>query len=398
MKTGLVLSGGGARGAYEAGVMRYLVCDLGPRIGGVDFPIICGASIGAIQGAWLAGHGCSTGSAQRLSNLWRELSAGQVFNFEALHLLRSPALMLRRAADRPAVRALVDARPMHTLIRSLFPAKALRQRLASGALEAFSVSATQVASGLSVRFVDHHSQSWRPWSSPPSVSVRPSRITAEHVLASAAIPFVFPPVDVDGRSHVDGSLRHNTPLTPALRLGAERILVLACKAPFQAWHEKAVAEEPDSAPNLFYLLGKAMNALMLDPVEQDLYRVELLNQILTWGEQTYGAGFVERLNAELGDKLGHPYRVVRSLMVRPREDLGRVAAASFREASRNMNRATRVLLSTIAAREGDEDADLLSYLLFDRVYTAQLEQLGWEDARDRELELASFFLDRASGR
>ena len=387
---GLVLSGGGARGAYEAGVARYLACNLAPKIGGLPFRIACGTSIGAAQVAWLAGHGFSSASARRLSAIWQTLTTDQVFHFEAMDLLKSPAQLFRRGRQR-AGSSLVDPRPMHRLIRSLFPAKGLRRRLSSGALTALSVSTTRVSDGLSVRFVDHSEQEWRAYHSPPTVSVRGARITADHVLASAAIPFIFPPVAVDGSFYVDGSLRQNTPLTPALRLGSERILVLGCKAPFQPAPEPEGTDE--QTPNLFYLLGKALDALMLDPVSQDLDRVEAMNRMLDWGTRTYGPDFIDRMNADLTPAAGHPYRLVRTHLVHPREDLGRVAAAAFRTGEASLNRATRMLLSTIAAREGEEDADLLSYLLFDRTYTGELERLGWEDARDSEAELVRFFTD-----
>ena len=383
---GLVLSGGGARGAYEAGVMRYLACNLAPKIGGLPFQIACGTSIGAAQVAWLAGHGFTSASARRLSAIWQTLTTDQVFHFEAMDLLRSPAQLFRRSGQR-AGGSLVDPRPMHRLIRSLFPEKGLRRRLASGALRALSISTTQVSDGLSVRFVDHSEQEWRSYHSPPTIAVRRARITAEHVLASAAIPFIFPPVAVDGGYHVDGSLRQNTPLTPALRLGSERILVIGCKAPFTP---SPPPEGSEASPNLFYLLGKALDALMLDPVAQDLDRVEAMNTFLDWGTRSYGGDFIDRLNADLAPRAGHPYRLVRTRLIHPSEDLGRVAAAAFRTGEASLNRATRLLLSTVAAREGEEDADLLSYLLFDRCYTAELERLGWEDARDKEEDLAGF--------
>lgn len=386
MTTALVLQGGGARGAYEAGVLRFLTNEIGPRLDRpMDVPIISGTSVGALNGAFVAGNGLEPATGRYLSKLWRTLSVGDIWGFDGMDLLRAPGRLWSPDPDLGS--AFLDARPLHSLVRRLFPTAGLAAAFASGRLHAFVIAATEVATGRASLFVESRAgmELELPY---PQVTVRPVTMSSEHVLASAAIPFLFPPIAVDGEPYVDGGLRQPTPLSPVLRLGADRALVIGVKRPFAARTEKALAESHDN-PNLVFLLGKVLNVLMLDPLEQDLSRLERLNAIFEWGTETYGDDFVERLNAVVAPRRGAGYRRVETQLVLPREDLGRVAAACYAASSADLNRPTRFLLDSISDREGKE-ADLLSYLFFDRCYTSELERLGWEDARAKEEELARF--------
>ncbi len=394
----IVLSGGGARGAYEAGVVRWIGTRLGPRLGRrPPIQIICGTSVGAINGAWYAGCGFGEASVREMSRFWKELEPAQVMSFRATRLLTSPFYLFRRQLPMDRQPALLDNQKLQRVIRQRFPHEGLRARLASGRLEAFCVTTCEIATGRTVYFVDRHqpgSDGFLPY---PGSVVRRTRIGPQHVLASAAIPFVFPPVEVEGRFHVDGSLRQNTPLTPALRMGADKVLVLGVKRALSVRSESALAAARESRPNMTYLAGKALDALMLDPVEADLHRVEQYNALFAWGERTYGAAFMDTLNADLGHRRGTPYCRVETLLVRPREDLGRVAAEVF--ARMDAHGPTGRLLKVIAAREDgpSSDADLLSFLLFDRAYTAAIERLGFEDAAQQKDELTAFFTEGQPG-
>ena len=391
-RTAIVLSGGGARGAYEAGVVRWLGTVLGPRLGRrLQIQIICGTSVGAINGAWYAGCGFGEASVGEMSRFWCELEPSQGMSFQATRLLTSPFYLFRRQLPLDRHPALVDNAALHRVISQRFPTQGLRARLASGRLEAFCVTTCEIATGRTVYFVDHHQTRHEGFLPYPGTDVRRVHMRADHVLASAAIPFVFPPVEVDGHFHVDGSLRQNTPLTPALRMGADKVLVLGVKRPLQVRHERALEAARESRPNMTYLAGKALDALMLDPVEADLHRVEQYNQIFAWGERTFGPDFMDQLNADVGARRGTPYRRVETLLVRPREDLGRVAAQIFN--GLELRGPTGRLLKVIARREEGPaaDADLLSFLLFDKAYTAAIEELGFQDAERQGEELASFF-------
>jgi len=385
LKNALVLSGGGARGAYESGVLRFITNEIGPRLDKpLAFDLVSGTSVGALNGCWVAGHGTGPTSGRRLSRLWRTLEVGDVWAFDSLDLLRSPVRLWQADPDIGA--SFLDARPLHRLVRKLFPFAGMRRALAERRIDAVVLSATEVATGRATLFVEGMDVGEIPY---PQVGVRAVTLGAEHALASAAIPFLFPPIEVDGLRYVDGSLRQNTPLSPVLRMGADRVLVIGVKRPFRVRSEEALADI-DENPNLVFLLGKVLNALMLDPLEQDLHRLERLNAIFDWGLETYGEDFVDNFNAVISKHRGKGYRRVKTALVLPRSDLGEVCAAAYHESSPRLSRATRFLLDLISDREGGE-ADLLSYLFFDRGYTGQIERLGWEDARAKEEELAAFF-------
>jgi NTE family protein len=378
----LVLAGGGARGAYEAGVLRFILGDLPKRIGhpvAADF--ICGSSVGAINGAAIGAWNGSAEGPKTLSKFWTSLACSDVYRFVALDLLRSPMRVLRGPSSSDM--AWVDARPLHALIRETFPWAKLRQSIDSGRLSALVLTATEISTGRCIQFIDGNID---PESLEIHTGIRRAFIPVgpEHVLASCAIPFLFPPVEINGQPMVDGSLRQNTPLSPAIRLGADHVLVVGTRRP----RSMMVAPEGSAAPSTPTILGKALNALLLDPVHQDLARVELINKILNFGTDEFGADFIDRLNASLGDTLSRRLRPIDTLCIYPSEDLGRMASEIYDPSAIQATRGTRFMLSTVAGDSGE--SDLLSYLLFDGSYTQQVEDLGYQDALARETEIISF--------
>jgi NTE family protein len=382
----LILAGGGARGAYEAGVLRFVLKDLPKRLGvPIAADLVCGTSVGGINGSYIAARNGDPEGADDLSTFWQELSISEVYRFEALDLLRSPMRLFRgRTADAMGA---VDPSPLHALIRNEFPFASLYQTLASGRLQALVLAATDVVSGQAVQFVDGEIG---PNALPPPSDVHrfSTRITSEHILASCAIPFLFPPIEIGPRAFVDGSLRQNTPLGPALRLGATSALVVGTK---RAKRKRAASmDESDAQASSAFLIGKTLNALLLDPVHQDIERINLINDILSWGTQHYGEGFAGHLNEALRPKLGRSLREVDILPIHPSEDLGRIAAESWDADKIEASRATRMLLHAISDGGDTGEADLLSYLLFDRSYTGIIEQLGHDDAVAQETEIIRF--------
>ncbi len=371
---GYILSGGGARGAYEAGALRFVLHDL-PRRTGVDPTpdVISGTSIGALNGAWVGA--CGADGVHDLSAMWRDLTVERVYQLTARDLLRIPERMLGRAGRV----GLFDPAPLEALVRTAPPWAALYERIDRGDLKAFICAATDVASGFCTLFVDgapfHHEH--------PTTRVVRGRIGPEHCLASAAIPLAFPPVQVEGRWYADGALRQNTPLSPALAMGVERALVIGVKRTRSPEDLVPATEAHDPTPA--FIAGKALNALMLDPIEEDLRRLGSLNRLMAWGQAAY-PDFLARMARE-----HRPYRPVQTVHLRPSEDIGRMAATLYRAHSARLPWATRMLLRNIASQESGAEADLLSFLYFDRSFTAEIEALGWEDAARREDELAALF-------
>lgn len=379
----LVLAGGGARGAYEAGVLRFILGELPKRIGHpIRAELICGSSVGGLNGAAIGAWNGDPQGPMELSDFWSNLTVADIYRFEALDLLRSPMRLLRGPADNEL--AWVDARPLHSVMRDFFPWQQLWDCIDDGRLRALVTTATDVHSGQIVQFVDG-SLKGESTTGNRGVRTEYTRIKPEHVLASCAIPFLFPPINIDGRAMVDGSLRQNTPISPALRLGAQHVLVVGTRFPRPATSPAEDAPLPSTPA----LLGKALNSLLLDPLHQDMAQIEFINSILDAGRSQYGPDFVDRINRTIEASTGRTLRTVDTLSILPTEDLGRVAKANWDPQSVKTTKGTRFMLSQIAG--SGEESDLLSYLLFDGSYTRVIEDLGYADAERRETEIIRFF-------
>jgi NTE family protein len=377
---GLVLSGGGARGAYEAGVLRFILDDLAPRLDvPVHFRVICGTSIGALTGAWIGALG-RTGAAY-LGKMWREMEADHVYHLRARDLLPLRQGPFYRRTVIGEGQALYDPTPLYERVRDGLPWDTLYARIDARELRALVVSTTDVMTGRCVQYTDGAILPHRT----PTTTLVPTRMDARHVLASAAIPLVFPAVAIDGRFYVDGSLRQNTPLLPAILLGVEQVIVVGVKR--SVGQDETIA--PNRPPRPLFLAGKAFDALLLDDIEEDIRRVNAVNELLKWGQRSF-PDFLDRLRTE-----HKPYRVIESSFVRPSLDLGQVAAGSFLESRAQLPFATRMFLSMLHDREADDNSDLLSYLYFHKSFTGAVEDLGFADAQRDEESLAKLLIAAA---
>ena len=285
---------------------------------------------------------------------------------------------------------LVDIAPLERLVEERIPWEGLRGNLEAGRPGALCVAGTKVRTGRVHVFMDGKLANPSPWSFDPNASAEVAQITPQHVRASAAIPFFFPAVRIRERYYLDGGLRMNTPLSPALRLGCDRLLVVGLKHNLRPNEElPAYSEAVISQPT--FLLGKVLNSILLDRLEYDLQRVELVNAWIEHGEATYGDDFLDRINVAVREKRGADYRRVRALTLHPSRDLGEVAATAYTDAKEGGMGFLPRLLTGLAQRGAPQgEADLLSYLLFDRSFTEPAMALGREDAltqKDAILEL-----------
>jgi NTE family protein len=399
-RIGLVLSGGGARGAYEVGVLAHIFEHVLPQIPrDFEFDVVSGTSVGAIHGAYTVATSQWEGPqrARRLADIWRSMELGQVVRIGVTDMVGVPlrALGLSRLRRRAGGRAkapeviggLLDVSPLERIVADRIPWNALRQNLEGPIARALCVLCTEVRSGKVAVFLDGKLGDAAPWASDPNSVVIPTAISAVHVRASAAIPFLFPAVRIGEGYYVDGGLRMNTPLSPALRLGCDRLLVVALKH-----HRKpeegppAFSEEAITQPA--FLIGKVLDALILDQLEVELHRLQVVNALLAEGEAVYGDDFLARVSGAVRAQRGAGYRIVKTAVVRPSQDIGRLAAACYRTHGAGSLGALPSLLTRLALRGVPEDeADLLSYLFFDRRFTADLVALGREDARRQENEI-----------
>ncbi|MBI1816702.1 MAG: patatin-like phospholipase family protein [Deltaproteobacteria bacterium] len=401
----LVMSGGGARGAYEAGVLSYLFGDLAARLGRpIHFDIVTGTSVGAVHACYVAATQQEPDAGTRLTEIWRSLSFERIFEIGATDVFRVPWRLLGfgglgdwlPASDESAPKrlpGLFDTESLEALVLGRIDWAQLRRNIDEGALEALAIAATEVATGRSVVFVDNQSQTVPRWARDPFVIARAARIDADYALASAAIPLVFPAVRIDRTYYCDGGLRLNTPLSPALRLGADRVLVIGLRYPRSPAEEDRIARRrAANYASPTYLVGKALNALLLDRIEYDVDRLRLFNAILDSGVRSYGADFLVRINEPIIAQRNTPYRIVRDLFLRPSKDLGAIAGECLRHQPRSHG--LRDWLSRnvarYAARGAMAEADLLSYLFFDRCYAEHLIDLGRHDAEQAADELIEF--------
>jgi NTE family protein len=400
----IVLSGGAARGAYEAGVLAYLRDGL-LRDTGVHahFDVICGSSVGAINGCVLAATAHDpVMQGSLIAARWSSLDIDEVLPLGTTDVLRFTRSVFGAAPAGSTHRhgGVLDPSALEKVVLDGIPWTMIQRNIADGHLEALAVSATHVSSGHTVIFVERREPGLPAWGTDPFVHGWPTRIRPQHALASAAIPIVFPAVSIDGQYYCDGGLRLNTPIAPAVRLGAERVLVVSLR------HRPPEAERPrlslsppppgHGPPSAFFLAGKVINALWLDHIDYDLDRLRRTNAVLSAGQAAFGDGFQERLNEALVAR-GHPaLRTIEELRIEPSQDLGVLAGEIARSAefARRKGLVARAL-QRYAKTTDESDADAVSYLLFDKSYCAPLVELGIADARAHKEQLAALFAPRS---
>jgi NTE family protein len=398
-RVALVLAGGAARGAYEIGIVQHVLEDVARSIGRpVRFDILCGTSVGALNVCALAAYAdlSPSGRARRVVDVWTGLEIEKLVSADVRGVLRLGARLLGRSAgpDEVPVRegGILDPSGLEELIGSAIPFDRIGENCKNDLLDAITVSTTHIASGRTVVFVQRRETGLPHWSRDPTIEPRAQRIGVEHALASAAIPILFRAVRIDGEYHCDGGLRQNVPLSPARRLGADGVLVVNPRYLPTVPIADADPRVEDLFPGPLFVLGKTLNALLLDRIDTDLARVESINKILEAGTRAYGSEFVRRLNANLGHGPDHGLRFMRTMLVRSSQDIGRLAAEYVR--SKEFTGAPGItgrLIRRLAEQDSPNEADLLSYLLFDGRFAGRLIELGRADAKARHEELCAFF-------
>ena len=376
MDVGLVLTGGGARAAYQVGALLAISEMRGS--GPSPFSIFAGVSAGAINAVSIAaGADEFQVAAQRLGDIWRSLTPDRVYRTDARGLV---AIGTRWIKDLSAggllgssrINYLLDTDPLGQLLHETLPIARLGQHFRSGALRGVAVSSTSYATGLAVTFFDG-AKDVQPWFRTTRIGVR-QRLRLPHVLASAAIPVFFPPVKIKGLFYGDGCVRMHCPLSPAIHLGADRILAVGVQSPPPV----ELPLEQSRAPRREWLppseiVGVLLNAVFLDALEADVERLERVNRTVAF------------IHPDHHGTESQPLRAIPTLVLRPSQDLGTLAADQYSRFPRML----RYLLKGIGAT-GETGSDLLSYLAFEPEYVGRLMQLGYSDTMRRRAEVLAF--------
>jgi NTE family protein len=371
---GLVLTGGGARGAYQVGVLKGLA----QILPGAPFPfrILTGTSAGAINAFSLSCRADSfPRAAQHLEEAWLALTPQRVYRTDfpsltSIALRWFGALAGGGAGKGATVNHLLDTAPLREFLLEQIPVDKLHANFRSGALKAVALSATNYLTGTAITFFEG-AEEIAPWARTTRLGRR-QMLTVDHVMASSAIPLFFPPVQLDGAFYGDGCVRLTAPLSPAIHLGAEKIVAISVRYPRTGQETTSKNEEARQTPlSLAEISGVLMNAVFLDAVEADAERLQRVNKTL------------ELIPAS---KLPQGLRPIPVLLLRPSRDLGELA---FDQHGRFPGM-LRYLLSGLGAGE-ESGHDLLSYLAFERAYVGTLINLGYADTLARKDELLAFF-------
>lgn len=373
---GLILTGGGARAAYQVGALRA-VAEL-VRNGRNPFPVITGVSAGAINGAALAASADDfTGGVRRLSETWLSLTPERVYRTDVLSVASIGSRWIRNLTSGGLVTLrqvnhLLDTAPLRDLLTERIPLDRVPGHIAAGILHGLGVTATSYQTGTAVTFFDGAPEV-PAWARSRRLGRRET-LTIEHVMASAAIPVFFPPVRIGDTFYGDGQVRLTEPLSPAIHLGADRLLAIGVRYHRTAEETETLNSE-ETAQRLLpvsQVAGVLLNALFLDHLDSDTERLERINHTLT----------VARIPSAERDAQLRPIPV---LTLRPSQPLGELATDQMDR----FPRVVRYLLRGMGAGKRG-GSDLVSYLAFERSYVERLQTLGYEDTLARRGELEAF--------
>ena len=368
----VMLTGGGARAAYQVGLLKGIAKHF-PHL---RFQIVVGVSAGAINAAYLAAHrGTLAEKADRLANMWCELNCDSIYQFDWSILLPFRSALasispkkLNWASSQP--HGLVDTTPLKNLLSRVLDVApdreipGIEENLRSGDLRALALMTLDYSTGQTVRWVQGR---YYDIYEGPNRRVAPTKFTVNHVLASAALPFVFPAVSIDGEWHGDGGIRLAAPLSPAVHLGARRIIAMSTG--YQRTPDEASTPVVSGYPPAAQILGQLVNAVFLDVIDEDVARMERMNDLLRKTAPHEREGL----------------KPIELLVLRPSVDLGKLSG----EYERYLPRKLKLLVRALGAKETDSP-DFMSLLMFEPAYTRRIIEIGEADVEARLPEIRTF--------
>lgn len=375
-RKGLVLSGGGARGAYQVGVLLAIADILQAEGSTEGFDVYTGVSAGAINATFLAaGADNFTQAGKDLADLWGQLTSEQVF-YSDMSSIGKIGFNWFRSVSVGAMtgsapgQALLDTAPLHQLLKDRLPFAKIQNNIDQGHLHALAITSLDYQTSTAITFVQGHKNtpSWKKTRRHSEAT----QIQAEHVMASAAIPLLFPPVQVGERYFGDGCVRNTAPCSPSIYLGAEKILVIGVRMHGTSAYDKLILEN-HKAPSIGRVLNVLLNSVLLDGVEVDVERLARVNKL------------IDQIPEPLQQDL--VYKKIDHVWITPSMDIGAIAA----EKQKKLPSLIRYLLKGLGTIE--EASEIVSYLLFDPSFCTQLIEIGYEDGMKQKAQIQEFFAE-----
>jgi len=370
-KIGLVLSGGGARGAYQAGVLKALFEINGELKKPQQFKILTGVSAGAINSVHLASMAHDPQQCIKKNiELWSTVNSKKVFRTDFPSLGKIGLEMVRDLSfgsifKKKFFHSFLDTKPLEEYLAKHISFESIQKNIDEGLIDAVAVTATSYTTSQCISFFQGK-DSISTWKRSRRRGER-VKLGVEHIMASSSIPIFFPPVALDERFFADGSLRNLAPLSAAIHLGAEKLFIVGVNYPkYLNWKNSRDV----FSPSLARILSVLINAIFFDATEGDVERLTRINEILRVFPE-------ERHHNVLLKPIDY-------FWIRPSEDLSQMA----KDEAKNLPKLVRYLLGGLGSEE--EGADLISFLLFEPGYCSRLVELGYKDCMDRKKELVEF--------
>jgi NTE family protein len=370
-KNALVLTGGGARAAYQVGVLSAITKFV-PRNHGIPFPIICGTSAGAINATALACYAsCFHLGVKKLDWMWRNIQTHNIYHCDPLrvfsHISRGILGSFQADYANKSARSLLNSTPLRSLLNGVINYDRIDSNINNDYLSALSITASNFSTGNSISFFQSE-PGILPWARAKRLG-EPCQINSEHLMASAAIPLVFQSIKIRSQHYGDGSVHQLSPLSPAIHLGAERILVIGLEQPKDQIHKNENNPHP---PSTATIAGHLLDTIFADTLQSDLERMSRINNTLSL------------IPSEARDGI-EGLKHIDSLVINPSKNFNTIALRHFHKLPLSI----RLLVRTAGITK-DSESSILSYLLFDKNYCQELITLGFEDAMKQEVEIRDF--------
>jgi NTE family protein len=370
-KNALVLTGGGARAAYQVGVLSA-IAKFVPRNHGIPFPIICGTSAGAINSTALACYSsCFHLGVKKLEWVWKNMNTSRIYHSDSMrvfsHLSKGMLGSFQADYANKTARSLLNNAPLRDLLNMVVDFKRIDTNILRGYLSAVSITASNYNSGNSISFYQSE-ESISPWFRAKRRG-EPCQINSEHLMASAAIPLVFPSIKIRQEHYGDGSIHQLSPLSPAIHLGGENLFIVGVEQPKEPAHNRENNPHP---PTTATVAGHLLDTIFSDTLHSDIERLDRINETI-------------KLIPPEVRKEKDGLKTISSFLINPSHDFNAMAVDYFSDLPLSI----RLLLRSIGITN-DSESSIVSYLLFEKNYCRQLIKLGYEDTMEKETAIRKF--------